>query len=384
MKFDPDDVWVNGIKGLTRFPQQDKRRLYRVAIVCAVGISYLLDTLLLFLFSLAGTISFTTPLYYGLAGLGHVALFSLLHWSGFSDRFQNRHMTIWQMAYGISAQLLGITLAPQIASFFFALMFVIFSFGTLRIRIHEALATWFLSMLAIALTISLNSDARLMLFQPSTTEYLLITVSFALILLRSIVLGYYGMTLRQQIYELSRSLEIKANQDDLTGLYNRRALNTILEEQLNLHARRSIPCSLAMLDIDHFKSINDSFGHAVGDAILQALVKQLKRQIRSSDKLIRYGGEEFILVMTATELEEAEILSERIRQQIGLMRWNQLTDKRSLTISIGLTQVLDGDQPRDLLKRADLALYHAKRSGRNRVVVFRSELLQATQQAYTL
>jgi diguanylate cyclase (GGDEF)-like protein len=369
MNFDPDDVWLDSIKEFDHLPQQLKRRLYRVAMVGLIGATYLLDTILLFLFTLTDTIRIEAPLYYGLAGLGHVMLFSLLQWTGFSERLKNPHMTTWQMAYGISVQLMSITLAPQISPFFLATMFVIFSFGMLRISFHQALVIWFLSVIAIATTMILNSDARLTIHQPSKAEYLLILVSFALILLRSIALGYYAQALRQRMYQLSRTFEDKATHDALTGIYNRRVLTGILEEQLSLHSRKAIPCSLAMIDIDHFKRVNDSYGHVVGDQVLKTMVKVIQTQVRDTDKLVRYGGEEFLLVMAATDLDEASVLAERIRTKISSTKWEPLPDKARISLSLGLTMLMEGDCPVNPLNRADAALYSAKKGGRNRVVI---------------
>ncbi len=369
MSFDPDDVWLDKIKGFDHLPKQVRRRLYRIAMVGLVGTTYLLDTILLFLFYLAGTIQIEAPLYYGLAGLGHLTLFTLLQWTGFSERFKNRHMTIWQMAYGICAQLMGISVAPQISPFFLATMFVIFSFGTLRIRFRQALLVWFLSIVAITVTMLLSSDARLTLVQPNRMEYLLIMISFSLILLRSIALGYYAQALRLRMYELSRSFEIDATHDALTGIYNRRVLTGILEAERSLIARKGIPCSLAMIDIDHFKQINDNFGHTVGDNVIRSMAEVLQTEIRDSDKLLRYGGEEFLLIMVATDLEEAKALAERIRTRASAAKWRQLPEGKKITVSIGVTELAEKDSLDEALSRADTALYSAKKGGRDQVVI---------------
>ncbi|MBT2971674.1 MAG: hypothetical protein B6D72_14595 [gamma proteobacterium symbiont of Ctena orbiculata] len=368
MSFDPDDIWVDAIKGLNHVPQQKKRRLFRVAMVCAVGVSYLIDTILLFLFCVAGTVECAAPFYYGLAGLGHVVLFSLLHWSGISDRCRNRHMTLWQMIYAICVQSLGIYLAPEISPFFLAIVFIIFAFGTLRIHFSEALIVWLLTTFVIALTLFLNSG-RLTLLEGTLLEYLLVAVSFSLILLRTIALGYYGYATRSRIFKLSRAFEEKAIYDALTGVYNRWMLSTLLDEQFNLYSRKGIPCSVAMIDIDHFKRINDNFGHAVGDDVLKAIVDQIGSEFRESDKLVRYGGEEFILVMAATSLSEAIALVERIRNRIARTHWKEVPDQVVITVSAGVTEVQNGDAADDPLIRADSALYTAKQGGRNRVVV---------------
>ena len=124
-----------------------------------------------------------------------------------------------------------------------------------------------------------------------------------------------------------------------------------------------------MIDIDHFKQINDRFGHAVGDEIIKALVQRLRQELRQSDRLIRYGGEEFLLVMPATRLDEATALSERIRETVGETRWEALPEPRPMTVSVGLTELYPHDQPNEPVQRVDAALYLAKRGGRNRVSV---------------
>ncbi|MET0028602.1 MAG: GGDEF domain-containing protein [Candidatus Thiodiazotropha sp.] len=368
MSLDPDDVWVDAIKGLNHLPQRKKRRLYRLAVVITVGISYLLDTLLLSLFAAVDAISFQAPLYYGLGGLGHVILFGSLQISGFSERYRNRHMTVWQMLYALGVQMMGMFLAPQITPFFLAMVFVIFSFGTLRIGFKEALGVWFVSILAIAVTILFKPHVQLTLLHGGHVEYLLVTVSFALILLRVIGLGYYAQAMRLRIFELSRALENEATHDPLTGIHNRRGLDVLLQKQLSLYTRKGVPCSLAMIDIDHFKLINDDCGHATGDRILQQLVRELQQTLRDTDNLVRYGGEEFLLVMSATALPDALRLSERIRAEIEKVRWEVLPAGQVITISIGLTEFCEGDSVEDALSRSDAALYQAKRSGRNRVI----------------
>lgn len=125
-----------------------------------------------------------------------------------------------------------------------------------------------------------------------------------------------------------------------------------------------------MIDIDHFKCINDDYGHAIGDEILKAFAKKLSEEVRDSDKLARFGGEAFILVMASTSLDEAERLAQRIRLQITQTQWSALPEWHNITISIGLTELMQQDSSTNLITRADTALYEAKRAGRNRVVIY--------------
>ena len=123
-----------------------------------------------------------------------------------------------------------------------------------------------------------------------------------------------------------------------------------------------------MIDIDRFKPVNDTHGHMAGDLILKSLVTFLLSKIRDSDKLVRYGGEEFVLLLAATSLPEAIPQAERICHEIAHSTWPEVTADIRITISIGLTEIQADDQPQDAIARADTALYTAKRNGRNRVV----------------
>jgi len=159
--------------------------------------------------------------------------------------------------------------------------------------------------------------------------------------------------------------------DALTGLYNRLYLTSHLEALLAKAVATEKPLTVAMIDIDHFKQINDTYGHDIGDAVLRELAKRMSRQLRASDLLARLGGEEFVAVMPETELDTAAVVSRRLREEIAGAPFASAMVEGGLdvTASIGLATVTGAkDTPKALLKRADAALYEAKNSGRNRVV----------------
>lgn len=166
-------------------------------------------------------------------------------------------------------------------------------------------------------------------------------------------------------------------QDQLTGLFNRRYFYDQVEVALAHHKRyRSCFC-LLVIDIDFFKHINDRFGHLFGDQVLVGVAAALKNQVRASDILVRFGGEEFVVIFTNTSCDNGQAFAERIRQEIKTLTWQSGEDSVNVTLSIGLhclssdyydTQpMLDIDQ---IIHCADTALYHAKETGRDRVVVF--------------
>ena len=153
--------------------------------------------------------------------------------------------------------------------------------------------------------------------------------------------------------------------DPLTNALNRRAMVEVMEEALSVHKRYNVVTSIIMIDIDHFKSINDTFGHREGDLVLQNLVTALSVRLRKTDRVCRYGGEEFVLVLPRTDQQKAVQLAEDICRDI---RTNELTEKRNVTVSCGVAESRTGDTVSHWLHRGDMALYEAKRLGRNCVV----------------
>ena len=170
---------------------------------------------------------------------------------------------------------------------------------------------------------------------------------------------------------LDQSLELAVT-DQLTGLHNRR----YMESQLDALVRRAVvgggdPVALLVIDIDHFKKVNDGFGHAVGDEVLREFAVRLASNVRAMDLPVRFGGEEFVVVMPETELEHAHRIAERIRLHVAGSPFRVMGGEELLTvtISIGVAASLRGDDaPAKLIRRADEAMYEAKARGRNRVI----------------
>ena len=155
----------------------------------------------------------------------------------------------------------------------------------------------------------------------------------------------------------------------MTRLYNRRYFTTMADKILKLARREKNPLSLAILDIDRFKRINDTYGHLAGDRVITALSEKLMSRYRESDLLCRFGGEEFVILMPNTELDVAALLAERTRKEVEKLQVPYNGKTISMTVSIGVSQVdLENEETLDpVLKRADDALYIAKKQGRNQV-----------------
>lgn len=171
------------------------------------------------------------------------------------------------------------------------------------------------------------------------------------------------------------TLEFENITDPLIGIHNRRYLEQRLDEEFSRANRYDLPLSFLMLDVDHFKHINDTFGHNIGDIVLTSLGRITLRVVRDTDIVARFGGEEIAIIAPQTTIESAKNLAERLRQEIErtvLVPPEQNKDKKEVpvTVSIGVSEILaTKDHKNHLIKRADEALYEAKKNGRNQVVV---------------
>jgi diguanylate cyclase (GGDEF)-like protein len=165
-----------------------------------------------------------------------------------------------------------------------------------------------------------------------------------------------------------------AHSDALTGLKNRGALDKILKREVDISIRHDNPLSLIVLDIDFFKSINDQYGHAIGDKVLQNLSRCIENEIRGCDILFRYGGEEFVIVLTNTDLTGAELLSERIRYRVINEEFLVNSNSIPIRISLGVAQLENNDDAEELFTKTDAALYEAKRNGRNQTITYSKEM----------
>jgi len=170
----------------------------------------------------------------------------------------------------------------------------------------------------------------------------------------------------QLLQEKSSELERLSITDKLSGLYNRARLDQILEQELNRFERYRIPFSVILLDIDWFKTINDTYGHLEGDRMIVELSKLLTQTIRNTDRIGRWGGEEFMVICPSSDLDSAAILAERLRQQVAAHNFGFESPQ---SISLGIAEVAPGCTIDTLISMADRALYTAKQQGRNRVAI---------------
>jgi diguanylate cyclase (GGDEF)-like protein len=185
-----------------------------------------------------------------------------------------------------------------------------------------------------------------------------------------LVLALHATLMALVIGRLVRELADLSRYDVLTGLLNRRAMQDELDSQLQRSRRSSEPFAVLMIDVDRFKSINDRYGHAVGDSALKGVAALLRVDLREVDRVGRFGGEEFVVLLPGSKLEQAQGVAERLRDAVGRDDLASVVPPIRLSISIGVAEWIAEDvDASGLLMRADAALYLAKRSGRDRVVI---------------
>ena len=179
-------------------------------------------------------------------------------------------------------------------------------------------------------------------------------------------------SLSQSLNEMANCIELDINKlkqmattDELIGITNRRAFLESLELEIGRSHRYEVPLSLLMLDVDYFKDFNDTYGHFIGDEVLKLICKVSQLALRENDLMGRIGGEEFAFLLPATNIDSAIIVAERIRATVGNSSLMIESEKVQVTVSIGATQLIKGDNTSIFLKRADMAMYKSKESGRN-------------------
>lgn len=348
-----------------------RKRRRALEMLGLIAASYATDFSLLVLFALAGTVAAWLPLLHGVTATAVCFWIFCMMRGKQAGRRKDQNLTLIQMASAALIQLVGITLAPQLAFLFLNVIFIVFTFGTLRLTPRAAWRAWAAIALATALCLY-RIRADFSIPHGTTWEIVLVWLTYMSTLGRCVLIGLYGSSIRiklreknQQLAAFSAEIERLATYDELTGTLNRRSISLLIEERIAAAQPRQPTCCIILLDVDHFKSINDRYGHAGGDDVLRLFAEAVQSCLRDTDRIGRYGGEEFVVLLPTASLQDAHAIAERIRQKIAQLQWGELAPDLRMTVSGGIAAHRCGEPIRALIARADHALYAAKRGGRN-------------------
>ena len=351
-----------------------RRSARRRPTYIAQAVSYLISAVILALYSYAGTITIAVSVAYLMCGITATATGLYLSEINFNDRFKDQYLTVPQTIVGMTIQLGAIYLAPEVGFYFIFILFIVLSFGALLMNARETAIV--LTYSTIGLTaLLLVSEKAIAMPMATWTERALVLACAVTALGRCASTGLYGSSMRETLYKRGNELkaahariEELAQVDELTGLLNRRYIMKTLNEEMARAQRFGGACSVAIIDLDFFKRINDQYGHPIGDEVLRTFAITLFANLRAVDKLGRYGGEEFLMILPDTAKDQALRTLDRLRSIASEVDWAAISTVMNVTMSAGISEVRKEDSAADILARADAALYNAKDAGRNRVI----------------
>src|SRR4051812_27532399 len=350
-----------------------RRAKQRRQMLGIVGASYVVDAAILLLYAYAGSIPATIGPAFGICGLGSVACFIALSEAGVNDRFRDHYFVVQQSMVSLAIMLGFAWAVPEVGVLFLCALFIVFSFSALRSTPRQT-AISFTAMAFGLAALFLLTDKPISMPHQTYLERSATMLVFVLAIGRCMFLGIFASSLRESLYkrgvqlkEAYRRIEELAELDELTGSFNRRCIMRMLDDEVARAHRSKTPFSVALIDLDWFKRINDAYGHPTGDEVLRAFAITVFANIRNIDRFGRYGGEEFLLIMPDTPHDVAARILDRQREIIAELDWSAFSPGMRVTISAGVATLLPNEDPDALLARADSALYAAKARGRNRI-----------------
>lgn len=365
-----DDMPPTPASGLEPPDRRQRLRVFRHFMAAA---SSLLTVVLAYAYAWFGHLDYAAAGRFTAVVTFSVAAFTATFVLGLNRRFADPSLTVAQLlAAGAALSWLAFE-GPGIRSLLISLYAVTLMFGAFRLSTGALLGVGasFLAMYGASVGLDLWWVQRR---RPTAGDGMQLAHFAAVVAWVAWIGGYINrlrIRLRSTNEELKQALqriEVVASFDEVTGLYNRRTIRDILAREKSRCERTGAALCIAMLDIDHFKHINDRYGHAMGDRVLKAVATVLQAGLRGNDSVGRYGGEEFIVVLTECQVGAALLPLERLRLEIEAMTVEGLPREHKVTASIGAAVYRCGEDTDLAIQRADAALYEAKRSGRNQVV----------------
>jgi diguanylate cyclase (GGDEF)-like protein len=350
-----------------------RRAKQRRQILGMIGASYVVDSFVLLIYAHAGTIPSTIGPAFAVCGLVFTAGSIALSEMGINERFKDHYLVAPQSILNMLVMLAFTWIAPEVGVMFLCTLFVVFSFSSLRSTPQQTAFVWTAMALGLA-GLFLLTDKPIAMPHGNYIERFATMTVFILTIGRCMFIGIFSSAMRGSLYksgvelkEAYKRIEELAELDDLTGSFNRRCIMGVLDDEIARAHRSQTPCSIALIDLDWFKRINDTYGHPTGDEVLRTFAITVFANLRTIDKFGRYGGEEFLLILPDTADDAAVRILDRLRAIIADLDWTAFSSGMQVTISAGVATLKPDETPDAILARADSALYAAKARGRNRI-----------------
>ena len=358
---------------LTWLLTDDFRQRRRITMVLMSAFMYFVCVLLLTYGSIQGIFDPVRVGILGAACASTAIVFFVIVRSGFNLRFSQPSLAFPQAmtaqtliiaAYGVS----GPAHASNLILLALVMSFGMFDIGVRNVRI---LTLYAICLLGAVMAWCVHSAPDIYPPRLELISFLMTAAVLATTSQLSVHLSKMRNRLRVQKSELEAALDHInkiATIDELTGLPNRRHMLTLVADAVARHARGGPAVTLALIDLDYFKKVNDTYGHRVGDEALVCFARQARSYLRSTDVVARWGGEEFLLLLPGAPPEDPHIGIERLRHALSSVQVSDQAPQLRLAFSVGLTCYVQGEPIDDAIERADRALYTAKADGRNRTV----------------
>lgn len=300
-------------------------------------------------------------------------LFALLIRLSVVLKIAPRHLAFLQALFGFACNMGGYMLMGEVRGATLVVMLVIMVFCTFSLRPRATRGLCVAGIVALGLTMSwmVANDPERYPLHIEVMHFLLGTSALLAVTLLTGEMSKLRSSLKQQKQELLTAvskIRTLATIDELTCLANRRYMNEVLTAEERRRPDPDQPMCIALLDIDFFKSVNDKFGHDGGDSVLRTFAAAARSELRAADLLARWGGEEFLLMLPATEVNEAMLVLKRMAERVRAIDVPGLDMQRDVTFSAGLVKRIGSEPFAETITRADKAMYEAKSSGRDRVV----------------
>jgi diguanylate cyclase (GGDEF)-like protein len=338
----------------------------------AMALMALSVAILVYAARLAGTPALVVAAWAALSLGGMVVFFAAIRF-GWSRGLADPSLTMVQMVFAITSGAIAYAMAGPMRGATFVVLLAILMFGMFQLRPRALLLVSLYALGLFGTAMAVMAWQLPQVYRPAVElgHFLMLAATLPAVSLlagRLTVLRERSRHQRRDLAEALARIQALAMRDELTGLINRRHMLELLEQERQRCVRSGRTFCVAMIDIDRFKDVNDRYGHAAGDEVLQRLAREALSAVRVADVLARWGGDEFVLLLSDARLQLARGGVERVRQRIEAVSLRVGERPLQVTISAGLAEHIAGESVATALARADAALYEAKAQGRNRTV----------------